>query len=229
MYKYLAALVIVFIIFFFYVHIAKIIKVNNHLDILQVHDPDPDLAYELLEHNQPIVFQRELVFWKDFNKLLGQPLDIIKTTISTHPEIEYSTSIKTNLEPYNLPLSYDWLIDIRPIILDDSSGIFFIKQRNYLQMFGCVSGQFRIIIAPPDQSEKLEPFNNHVSSKNATAMLDAQPMELNYIEIIVREGNLVYIPWGWHYFIYRPSTNTHPDIGECVILDCLNKSAINIF
>jgi len=56
-------------------------------------------------------------------------------------------------------------------------------------------------------------------------MLDAQPMELNYIEIIVREGNLIYIPWGWHYFTYKPITLE----GECVILDCLNKSAINLF
>jgi hypothetical protein len=227
MYKYLAALVILFIIFFVYVHINKITTVNNHLDILQVHDPDPDLAYELLEHNQPIIFQKELAFWKDFNKLLGQPLDNIKTQIAAHPEINYSTSIKMNLEPYNLPLSYDWEIDIRSIILDDSNGIFFIKQTNYLQMFGCISGQFRIIIASPDQSSKLETFKNNVSSKDATAMLDAQPMEINYIEIIVREGNLIYIPWGWHYFIYRPTTTDNAN--DCVILDCLNKSAINLF
>jgi len=226
MYKYLAALVILFAIFFLYVHITKITTANNHLDILQVHDPDPELAYELLGNNQPIVFQRELEFWKDFNKLLGQPLETIKNEISTHPEINYSTSIKMNLEPYNLPLSYDWIIDIRTIVLDDTNGIFFIKQSNYLQMFGCVAGQFRIIITPPDQSPKLEPFTNYVSSKDATGMLDAQPMELNYIEIIVRVGNLVYIPWGWHYFIYRP--NTGDGDGKCVILDCLNKSAINL-
>ena len=225
MYKYLAALVILFIIFFFYIHITKITNVNNHLDILQVHDPAPELAYELLGHNQPIVFQRELEFWKDFNKLLGQPLENIKTQITSQPEKNYSTSIKINLEPYNLPLSYDWIIDIRPIILDDTNGIFFIKQSNYLKMFGCISGQLRIIITPPDQSPQLEPFINYVSSKDATKMLDAQPMELNYIEIIVRVGNLVYIPWGWHYFIYRPSTHN----GESIILDCLNKSAINIF
>jgi len=231
MYKYLAALIILTFIFFFYVHITKITNVNNHLDILQVYDPDPELAYELLGHNQPIVFQRELAFWKDFNKLLGQPLSEIKTLITSQPEMNYSTSIKMNLEPYNLPLSYDWLIDIRPIILDDTNGIFFIKQVNYLQMFGCVSGQFRIIITPPDQSSKLEPFKNHVSSKDATAMLDAQPMELNYIEIIVRESNLIYIPWGWHYFIYRPASGNgdgNSNQGESVVLDCLNKSVINL-
>lgn len=227
MYRYLAALIILVVILFFYAHITKITNVNNHLDILQVHDPEPELAYELLCHNQPIVFQRELAFWKDFNKLLGQPLDYIKNSITSQPEMNYSTSIKMNLEPYNLPLSYDWLIDIRPISLDDTNGIFFIKQVNYLQMFGCVSGQFRIIITPPDQSSKLEPFTNNVSNKNANAMLDAQPMELNYIEIIIREGNLIYIPWGWHYFIYRPAL-ANSNGTESIILDCLNKSVINL-
>lgn len=225
MYKYLATLIILAFIFFFYVHITKITNVNNHLDILQVHDPEPELAYELLGNNQPIVFQRELAYWKDFNKLLGRPLGDIKTSITSQSEINYSTSIKTNLEPFNLPLSYDWLIDIRPIILDDTSGIFFIKQVNYLQMFGCVSGQFRIIITPPVQSSKLEPFTNHVSKKDATKILDAQPIELNYIEIIIRKSNMIYIPWGWHYFIYRSSTSNGE---ESIILDCLNKSVINL-
>jgi hypothetical protein len=225
MYKYIASLIILFLIFFIYIHISKISKYNNHLDILQVYDPDPDLAYELLSHNQPIVFQKELAFWKDFNKLLHKPLTEIKQDIASHPEIDYSTSIKANLEPYNLPLSYDWIVDIRGITMDDSSGIFFIKQSNYLQMFGCMTGQFRIIIAPTDQSAKLEPFKNLVSSKDVTALLDTDPLELNYIEIVVRQGNLVYIPYGWHYFIYRPSTATE----ETVIVDCLNKSVLNMF
>jgi len=224
MYPYIASLVILFIIFFIYVHISKITSINNQLDILQVFDPDTELAFELLSQNQPIVFQKELAFWKDFNKLLGQPIDYIKNQIISQPEINYSTSIKINLEPYNLPLSYDWLIDIRSVVIDDSNGIFFVKQTNYLQMFGCISNIFHIIITPPNQSSKLEPFINNVSSKDVSAMLNNEPIELNYIEIIVREGNLIYIPWGWYYFIYHPTQNTN----ESVILDCINKSAINL-
>jgi hypothetical protein len=226
MFRYIASLIILFIIFFLYVHIIKLKEINNHLDIIQVHDPDPDLAYELLSHNQPIVLQKELAFWKDFNKLLGESLATIKQSISEHPEIDYSTSIKMNLEPYNLALSYDWLIDIRQVALDDSNGIFFIKQNNYLQVFGCMSGQFRIIITPPDQANKLEPFTNNVSSVDSTKLLDTDPLELNYIEIIVRQSNLIYIPYGWHYFIYNPGAASST---ECVILDCINKSILNVF
>jgi hypothetical protein len=229
MFRYLASLFILFIIFFLYVHVIKLKTDNNHLNIIQVHDPDPDLAYELLSHNQPIILQKELAFWKDFNKLLGKSLATIKQSISEHPQIDYSTSIKMNLEPYNLPLSYDWLIDIRQVSLDDSNGIFFIKQTNYLQVFGCVTGQFRIIITPPDQSPKLIPFINNVSSVDSSKLLDSQPMELNYIEIIIRQSNLIYIPYGWHYFIYNPAASNTESSSECVIVDCINKSILNLF
>lgn len=224
MIKYIACLIILLIIVFFYIHISKLTKINNHLDILQVHDPDPSLAYELLSHNQPIVFQKELAFWKEFNQFLGQTLSNIKTLISAQPINDYSKSIKANLEPYNLPLSYDWAIDIRTVLIDDKNGIFFIKQSNYLQLFGCVSSIFHIIIAPPDQKQYLEPFKNLVSSKDSTELLNAEPLKLNYIEIVVRQGNLIYIPYGWHYFIYHPSITSTKE--ETVIIDCLNKSIL---
>lgn len=223
MLKYICCLIVLFIIFFCYCHIDRIKTINNTLNILQAADPEPELVYELFEHHQPIIFQRELYFWKEFNKLLDKSLTEIKDIISTNSNINYTEIIKINLEPYNLPLSYDWSIDIRNIILDDNNGIFFIQQNNYLQCFGCVSGEFRIIITPPDQLPKLEPFINRVSTIDSTQLLEKEPIELNFIEIIIRKGNLIYIPWNWLYFIYKP---TH--IQETVIIDCLNNSIISI-
>ena len=40
--------------------------------------------------------------------------------------------------------------------------------------------------------------------------LDKDPMEINFIEIVVRKGNLIYIPWNWLYFIYKPSNIAEP-------------------
>jgi hypothetical protein len=223
MFKYIGCLIVLLIIFFCYCHIDSLKKINNTLNILQVSDPDPELSYELFKNHQPIVFQRELFFWKEFNKLLDKSLSEIKEIISTNNIINYTEIIKINLEPYNLPLSYDWSIDIRNIILNDKNGIFFIQQKNYLQCFGCVTGEFRIIITPPDQISKLEPLVNQVSSTDATSLLEKEPIELNFIEIIIRKGNLIYIPWNWLYFIYKPN-----HIPETVIIDCLNNSIISI-
>jgi hypothetical protein len=221
--KYIYALIILFIIFFIYCHLSKLKTINNELKILQVSDPDPNMAYELLEHHQPIVFQRELDFWKEFNKLIGKTLTEIKETIATNTSINYSEYIKNNLEIYNLPLSYDWNIDIRNILLDDKSGIFFIKQNNYLQMFGCVCGEMRIILTAADQDKHLQPFVSFVSGLDATALLNKNPMELNFIEIIIRKGNMIYVPYGWHYFIYKNNMSE-----ESVIIDCVNKSILGM-
>jgi hypothetical protein len=191
-----------------YCHISRLKTINNELKILQVNDPDPDIAYELFENHQAIVFQRELHYWKEFNKLIGNSLIDINKSILDNKEINYSEYIKNNIDIYNLPLSYDWNIDIRNVILNGNSSIFFTKQNNYMQLFGCVSGEFRIIIATPDQSKMLEPFINMVSTIDATNILDKDPLELNYIEIIIRQGNMIYIPWNWFYFIYKSSIET---------------------
>ena len=222
LFRYIILLITIFIIFFIYCHSSQLKKINNELNILQVTDPEPSLTYELFNNHQPIVFQQELYFWKEFNSLIGMSLVDINHIITTNKNINYSEYIKHNIEIYNLPLSYDWNIDIRNITLNESSAIFFVKQNNYMQMFGCVTGEFRIIIATPDQSLLLEPLSNMVSTIDATSILNKEPLEINYIEVIVRKGNMVYVPWGWFYFIYNGSYNN-----ECVIIDCENKSGLS--
>ena len=231
--SYISALTILTLIYFIYYHLSNLKTINNELKILQIFDPEPETIGELFKNHQPIVFQRELFFWKQFKTFLGQPLINIQNTISTNSDINYSEFIRKNLELYNLPLSYDWNIDIRNIILDDKSAIFFIKQNNYMQMFGCVTGELRAIIAPPDQEHILAPIVNLVSTIDATPILDKVPIELNYIEIIIRKGNMIYIPWGWFYFIYKNNdinntNNTNDTNQECVIVDCLNKSILTL-
>lgn len=226
MISYIFSFIIIFITFFLYCHISRLKSVNNELRILQIGDSTPDLIFELLQQQLPIIYQRELYAWKRFNKLIGLPLNNIQLSINNSKnldnEIEYSDSIKKNLEPNNLPLSYDWDIDIKNVILDDTSAIFFIKQTNYMQLFGCVTGEFRIIISPPSQSHHFGNFINNVSNVNAIPLLEKNPIELEFLEIIVRAGNMIYVPYGWHYFIYK----NNKDI-ETVIIDCINKSILS--
>ena len=220
--NYISLFIILLIILFSYCHISKLRTINNELKILQTIDPDSDIIYDLLEKHQPIILQKELLYWKEFNSLIGQSLYNINNTININTTINYSDYIKNNIDLYNLPLSYDWNIDIRNVVLDNKSAIFFIKQNNYMQMFGCVSGEMRIIITPSDQKHMLSPFTNFVSTIDATNILNKEPIELNYIEIIIRQGNMIYIPFEWYYFIYNTKTNE-----ECVIIDCINKSLLS--
>lgn len=225
--SYISALTLLSIIYFIYYHLSHLKTINNELKILQIFDPEPSTIVDLFNNHQPIVFQRELMFWKQFKTFLGKPLIDIQNTITSNTDINYSEFIKNNLEIYNLPLSYDWNIDIRNIVLDDKSAIFFIKQSNYMQMFGCVTGEMRVIITPPDQEHIISPIINLVSTIDATLILDKEPIELNYIEIIVRKGNMIYIPCNWFYFIYKANNNINNN-QECVIVDCINKSILSL-
>ena len=220
--NYLFSFIILFFILFTYCHISKIKTINNELKILQSIDPNSDMVYELLDKHQPIILQREMLYWKEFNNLLGDSLLNIKNMISTNSTINYSEYIKNNIDIYSLPLSYDWNIDIRNVLLNNKSAIFFTKQNNYMQLFGCVTGEMRVIITTPDQVNLLSPFINMVSSIDATSLLNKEPMELNYIEIIIRKGNAIYIPWNWSYFIYKSNENE-----ECVMIDCINNSVLS--
>ena len=220
--QYISAFVILFIILFSYCHISRLKTLNNELKILQSIDPDANMVYDLLDNHQPLIIQKEIFYWKEFNNLIGNSVSNIKNIIAVNTTINYSEYIKNNIYIYNLPLSYDWNIDIKNIILNVDSRILFIKQNNYMQLFGCVTGEMRIIITPPDQCKFLEPFINMVSSLDATQILNKEPMELNYIEIIIRQGNIIYIPWGWSYFIYKSNANE-----ECVVVDCINNSVLS--
>ena len=220
--NYISLFIILIIILFSYCHISKLKTLNNELKILQTIDPDFDIVYNLLEHHQPIVLQKEIFYWKEFNTLIGESLSNINTIINTNTTINYSEYIKNNINLYNLPLSYDWNIDIRNVILDNKSAIFFNKQNNYMQLFGCVSGEMRVIITPPNQREIIGPFKNLVSTIDSTELLNKDPFELNYIEIIIRQGNVIYIPYEWFYFIYNNKLNE-----ECVIVDCINNSLLS--
>lgn len=223
-FNYISLIIIIIAIYLGYNQVSKLKITNNELKILQTFDPEPEMIKELLDNHQPIVIQKEIMFWKQFKLLLGKELEYIKNEIANNKEINYSEAIKKNLEVYNIPLTYDWNIDIRNVALDVQSAIFFVKQDNYMQMFGCVAGEMRIIIAPPDQSKYLEPIMNLVSTVDATAILNKEPVEMNYVEIIVRQGNMIYVPWGWFYFIYNGNNQK-----ECVIIDCLDKSALTMF
>ena len=143
-FNYISLIIIIIAIYVGYNQVSKLKIINNELKILQTFDPEPSMIKELLDNHQPIVIQKELIFWKQFKLLLGKELEYIKNEIATNKEINYSEIIKKNMEIYNLPLTYDWNIDIRNVPYDQQSSIFFIKQDNYMQMFGCVAGKITL-------------------------------------------------------------------------------------
>ncbi len=206
-------------------------KKNNDMNILQVFDPDPDTLFDLYQQGLPTIIQKELQNWDGIDLLLGLDYNTIKTTVQDHMN-DVLTIIKGNLQFHNNVLSYDWKIDLTLVETNINSPIFPVRQANILQLFATVTGETRIILFSPDMEKELEPFTNNVSSVDIKSELEKDDTKMNFIEIVVREGNLIYIPYGWHYFIY----GNHIDLdgeeqiqtNETVILDCINKSLVEL-
>lgn len=204
---------------------------NNEMNILQIYDPEPENLFNLYNNNLPIIIQSELQNWDGFNELIGINYDMIKSVINENLE-DILTIIKGNLQFHNNIFSYNWNIDVKKITFNYDSPIFMIQQNNLLQLFSTITGEARIILMNPEHHSKLGNFKNNVSDKDITEEINKPDTKLDFIEIILREGNMIYIPYGWHYFMYgnnliNNDTNNNDINDETIILDCINLSLIN--
>jgi hypothetical protein len=232
---YFAAFIILILIMLISVHIRQWKVQNTELKILQTCQSPPELVYDLIQKHLPLVYQNEMDIWKEADLLTDQTLPDIKEIIAEYPNM--TNIIKNNLAINNKPFTYDWAIDIRPLITTPTDPIYIIKQRNYLQLYVCITGTCKILLIAPMNSElelkHIGAFTKYVATADITAKLDINPPEFEFIEVIVRSGNMIYIPYGWYHHIYNVTINDDaPDSnipGECIIMDCINKSLIDIF
>jgi hypothetical protein len=218
-------------------------KKNNEMNILQIYDPDPDTLFDLYQQCLPIIIQKELQNWDGIDLMIGLDYNTIETTIQDNMD-DILTIIKGNLQFHNNILSYDWKVDLTVITTNINSPIYPIHQVNLLQLFATVTGEARIVIFCPKTEKYLKPFTNNVSSINIKPEIEKDETDIDFIEVVLREGNLIYIPYGWYYFIYGNHLDTDTDADtdadtgepkqktenkkETIILDCINKSFIDI-
>ena len=58
-----------------------------------------DIFFKKCEQkHQPIILQREMLYWKEFNNLIGDSLLNIKIMISKNSTTKYSDYIKNNID-----------------------------------------------------------------------------------------------------------------------------------
>lgn len=207
-------------------------KKNNEMNILQVYDPDPEAIFNLYKKGLPIITQSELQEWDGFDMLVGIDYSTIKEIVTENMS-DILTIVKGNLQFHNNILSYDWKIDITKIPFDINSPIYVIEQKNLIQLFSTISGEARIILFSPKNKPHFGNFKNNVSDTDIKNEIEKDNTTLDFIEIILREGNMIYIPFGWYYFIYGNhiklnGDNDENEFNETIILNCINKSLLDI-
>jgi hypothetical protein len=221
---YTTLLIISIFIFFIVCHIKQMSKVSNEIEILQTEDVSK--IEELLIKKQPTIFRGVLYDWLPIAEIFDLDVEEINEIIENIQG--FSWDIKQELSIYGLPLSIGWKYKIFDKNEDDK---YFRKQNNHRHLIGQIVGTQRIFIASPNQSNYMmiskmqdyDEFNNSIRSSinfwDDNEKIKEPFCKMEYIEIILREGNLIYIPKGWWY-LQKIEENG-------LIIEAVNTSILN--
>lgn len=216
--NYLITIIIIIFAILIYSHNTNFRKTNSKLEILQFECPTPETAYELMQRKLPLIFRKEIYEWGMASEMLGNNITdirkILKLDTSPSESMAYNDMI-LNLSFYSLPFSKPWSVSIETIKNDENTKITLTPEKEYLHLVGSITQEFRIILVSPD----IDPKIVQDSEKVAKELLDPNG-KIPSLEIIIREGNMLYIPYGWYYFIYHSNDYTP------IVFHAINKSWI---
>ena len=190
-------------------------RINPELKIQQTEHPDLAMISLLLDNKLPTIFLYELELWDGIDLLIGEEYDTINEVVSNKDVIK---TLQYYLKPYSLPLSLNWKLSLEKSEkqwedLDSQP----LKQTNTNQYFVNFSGLMMVCLINPSKSN-LEILKNE---KNIKSILtnEENVNNLEYIIIPVRPSNMIYIPYGWYFWIYNGVADSY-----CCYLDCNNKT-----
>lgn len=209
-------------------HFKQMIKISNNLEILQVenytlqYSKDPvSKIQSTLSLKQPTIFREVLFEWLPIAEIFDLPIEDINDLLKNSKP--FITDLKQNLNDYGLPLTYNWNIKINeyPIHHKDTS---FKQQTKHRHLICQITGQQRIYLATPNQKDfmmldgKTKISTVDFWNKDATTKEPFNKIE--FIEVILREGNILYIPYGWFYLGVM-------EMNDTLVMDTYCESVLN--
>ena len=220
MFTYLIALFIFLTIFILISHSINNKRINGEMKMQQTEHPDINMITLLQNKKLPTIFLYELELWEGFDLLIGEEYETIKEVLDNK---EALNKLKYYLKPYNLPLSTGWNIkyfknDIEWKQLPNYP----IKEQSYNHLIANFSGLMMICLFNPSK-ENLSILNSNTNNIKEI-IEDEEKIKntgLEYIIVPLRPSNMIYIPYGWYYWIYNGIENKY-----CCYLDCVNKSIV---
>jgi hypothetical protein len=201
-----------------YCYISNLNKISTDIAILQKDNPTEGDIQDLLVQKQPTIFADVLYDWEAVAEIFDMPIDLITELLAAKPFIQLLTS---HLEPYSLLFSRGWKFQATERSPDPENPYehYFRLESHHRHFIAQITGIQRIYIASPNQTTFLTPveieatssttsISNSISINKTRCTVDfydevattKEPFnKLQYIEIVLREGNMLYIPRGWWY------------------------------
>jgi hypothetical protein len=209
-------------------YVSNLNKISLDVEILQKANPTDGEIQELLVRKQPTIFADVLYDWYAISEIFDVPLELIVELLGTRPFVEL---LEMSLAPYALLCSRGWKFqatNITPPADTDKHG-FFRLENNHRHLVAQITGTQRFYIASPNQTVFIKPISpvkdlgDGIVRGGFIATIDffnspkdSEFNKIQYIEIILREGNLLYIPRGWWYFQIPEESG--------IVLEAVNES-----
>ena len=172
--------ILVILIVIIYFQYQSINEINNSFEILQYDNPNKSIFENMVNDKLISVFTN------------------IKLT--KKPKQSLNEVVKNSLNYYNIPLSVESNYDI---ISEKKGQTSLIKRQDkYRRLIYVLKGEKRIILFNNEQKNNLYLKNNNVSLINIFNQdLEKYPLinKLKYVEIILRENTLLFIPYNFYF------------------------------
>lgn len=195
--------IILFLIIFLIIYKQKQyinkLPYTKSYEIIQANNPDKDTYEELMSEKKPAVFTNIL-----------EGLNMTKYNL-TDPKFDKSIlkhELKEHYDFYLIPLNFKYNFNINKDIKDTYTPI--MKQTSYRHLITQITGIKKILLFSPEQKKYLYCKNNDTESKidfwdEKTHANYPLFKKGKYVEIIVKQNQMVYIPYNWWYTIYDVS------------------------
>lgn len=235
-FKYSIYLILLLISICFYCHFIALKNVNNKVEILQTIDPSINKIQNLLVQKSPTIFKDVLYEYKPIIHIFDKSLEYINKQIKDNKQ--FHNDLIDCFNPYSLFGSLGWeYFFFNKNVIDTQN--YFRLQTQHRHLICQIMGVQRIYLASPNQSHLIknkkldinEKKNNNYNKKNSIVSIvdfwneketSQEPFnKLEFIEIILREGNILYIPYGW-WFLSQIEEKS-------LICESFNLSIISLF
>lgn len=206
---YIILIVIAIILTFLTSHILsyKHINMDPGINIQQTEHPSPDVIYKMMSTRLPCIFMYEIELWDGYDLLIGYPYEAISTVLLDNKDL-IKTLKKEYLTPFALPLSRDWSVNL---IKQEQTWADLItkpiKEVHYNHLIGNFTGLMMVCLIHPKHEKLITDYLDTTNSSNDkltsfTKYLETDNPDLEYLTVPIRPGHVLYIPYGWYYYIY---------------------------
>lgn len=225
---YIFILILILIIFLIYCQVLSLKKRNNDIQILQSETPNENTIQNLIVEKYPTVFRQVLFGWEPIIETFDTSINHINHLIKTNNE--FTEDLIKCLNSYSMCFSLGWDYDFNEYKKHQKDNYFTLEQE-HRHIICQITGEQKILLASPSQSKYIKSQklnknikNNIISTTNFWNKKETckKPFcNLEYIEIILREGNILYIPEGWWFLSIIEE--------DSIVLNAYNLSFISLF